>query len=231
MKKIAVIMSYIYDDKMTSMACAYHTCYQYLNIDERKIETTSAYQQGSIQDALRGEEIEVVPMTDELRQLCYQIKREEAEAAAQRAYEKYSKEVEEYNKTFRPQEKGQIVEITAGKHKGKVGRITWIGKNSFKREYKPRYGGWRAAAIMGIIDSRPYTIPAKDCDLVLVRPIQYGTTWEDGTEKCYIDIAKCIVTNGFKPIELTLDSCRRYNERNKDNWFAIRDGYNVKSYI
>ena len=230
MKRVCIIKSYTWDDPMTSMECAWYTCYQYVDLDSHTISTARAYQGGSIEDAL-NKKVEVVPMTDEIRTLCYDIVKENNLKAAKADYERFSKEIEEYNKSLRPQKKGQLVQITSGKHKGKIGRITWLGKNTFKRSYQPRYGGWRAAAVMAMIDSRPYTIPAKDCDLVLVRPTKYGTTWEDGTEKCYIDISKCVVTEGFEPITLTLEDCKRFSKRSEENWFNYGGGYNVKTYI
>ena len=180
-------------------------------------------------------EIEVVPITDELRKMYYDIKAENEEREAQKLLAEYTKEVEDYNKTLRPQQKGQIVEITEGKHKGKKGRIVWLGINSFKPSNRysryNRASSWRAAAILGIIGSRPYSIPAKDCDLVLVRPIQYGTTWEDGVEKVYIDIEKCHVIEGFNPLSVTIEDCRRQSQRNHENWTNLRDGYDTKVYI
>lgn len=222
---------YDWDDPMTSMQCAWYTRYTYLDLDEKAIKSCSPCSGcgQSLKDKLG--EYEEVPLTDELKALCRSIKHEEAERKAAKAFEEYSKEVEEYNNLYRPQEKGQIVTITEGKHKGKVGRIVWIGKNSFKRSYGSRYTSWRQAAVLGIINSRPYTIPCKDLDLVLVRPVQYGTTWEDGTEKVYIDIDRCRVTEGFKPIVLTLDDCRRFCDRQSRNWTAYRDGYNRHDYM
>lgn len=149
----------------------------------------------------------VVNVTPEII-AAYNIEKENVrKAEAQRLFEKYSAEIDEYNKSLRPQEKGQIVEIMAGRRKGKVAKISWLGKgkkfgfdvDSWYRKAYPK-----AAALIACLNHRPYSIPAADFDLIRVWPV-------DGTEPFYINIDKVKVIEGFKPMSITLDACGNFN--------------------
>lgn len=227
MKKIAIVSTYKWDDPMTDMNCAWYTHYTYIDVETGEIGEKSACT-GCGRDLTDELECEVVPMTDAIREMYRESVHRKAEAKAKADYELFEKEVAEYNATLRVQQKGQIVEITAGKHKGKVGRVTWIGRSKYNRSYGSRYSSWRQAAVMGMVNDRPYTIPCKDEDLVLVRPL---VAWQDGREKVYVDIDKCKVVEGFVPLTIDMDKVYAYGKRMRDNHIAYRGAYDSRSYI
>lgn len=116
----------------------------------------------------------------------------------------------------------------AGRRKGKICKISWIGKsktfgfnaNSWFRKSYPA-----AAALLDCINHRPYSIPAKEYDLIRVWPV-------DGSEPFYISIDKAKVVEGFVPVELKFENVFNFNKDFKSTlsrkW---RNGYDVKSYI
>lgn len=168
-----------------------------------------------------------IPCTDELLAEMKEVAFNEKMAAATSLYKKYTKELEEYNNTLRPQNKGQIVEILDGKHKGFVGRISWLGKNKYNPTYTSKNNNFYASAFKMITDARPYCIPAKNEELILVRDI------ENPEVKVYIDINKCKVVEGFIPVTITLDECKNYvgvEDSNMNKLFR-NGGYNHKIYV
>lgn len=166
----------------------------------------------------------IVPTTDEHRKRYDEIREEQFLALCEENLPKYQKELEDYNALLRPQEKGQVVKVMTekGKHAGKIGKVSWFGNNQFKP--KSRYTNWRQAAVFGMIDARPYTIPAKGYDLIRIVPL-------DGEfEPFYYDPAKCKVVAGYKPISVTLDDVIRFERRMQDNWKAYGGNYDHHKY-
>lgn len=226
-KRVAIVSTYKWDDPMTDMNCAWYTHYTYIDVETGQVGEVSACT-GCGRGLTDEVDCEVVPMTDEVKALYQESVKRMAEARAKADYERFAKEVDEYNATLRVQAKGQVVEITDGKHKGKVGRVTWIGKSKFGNR-SPRHSTWRQAAVFAMCSDRPFSIPCKDDNLVLVRPL--SGSWADGNEKVYVDIDKCKVIEGFMPLTLDMDKVRAYNKRSDSNWTAYRGAYDGRSYV
>lgn len=128
-------------------------------------------------------------------------------------FEYYKKVCEELNEAKNVQEKGQIVEIVgSGKHHGKVGKISWIGKNKFNRSYtrnSPRAEMWLAVAKF---HNNPFIYGKEDYDLVRVIPT-------DGSKPFYVALDACKVVEGFKPYECTTEWFKNfYKNHNNDSW-------------
>lgn len=204
MKNIAIISSYRYDISHIDDNRAWCTSYEVFCIDNNSIMTIDE-RTGFGEDALA--DFNVINVTPEIIAAYNTEKENVRKAEARRLFKKYSAEIDEYNKSLRPQEKGQIVEIMAGRRKGKIAKISWLGKG---KKFGGDFGSWyskaypKAAALMGCIKHRPYSIPADNFDLIRVWPV-------DGSEPFYINIDKVKVIEGFKPMSITLDECGKFN--------------------
>lgn len=227
MKKAVIISSYVWDDPMTDMACAWYTVYtiMYLATSEvTKIKIGSGWG-----EKLDLEGVEFVPVTEEIKAQYAAAVKAHVEKRAAEIKAKYEAELEAYNASSRVQRVGQIVEVSEGKYKGIKGKVSWIGKSQFGTTYK-RKVGWRESFAAAIANARPYTIPFANENLVLVRPLD-GTTFANGKDKLYIDIDKVKVIEGFTPITLTLDDCKKYAENMRDAFSSFNGGYDYHSYV
>ena len=219
--RAAIIESHTWEDSMTDMECAWG--YEYLLFDVDTHEITSVrFGAGWGQKFEDVCDAEIFPITEEIKQNYLATVAAREEESLQCDYKRFLEEVEQYNSTTRVQKVGQVVTIKQGKYKGNVGTVSWIGKSKFKKTYTMRYQSWRAAAIIGICNMRPYSIPAENLDLVLVR---------QGNFKAYVPIEYCEVTQGFEPIVLTLDAVRNYRRLHNSNIKALKGGYDYHSYI
>lgn len=219
--KAAIIESYTWEDSMTDMECAWGLGYTLINVETYET-TTVRVGTGWGQKFEDVCDAEIVPLTDEIKE-AYRLKRDaEREVEIKCLYEKFKVEVDEYNATNRVQKTGQVVSIKKGKYRGHSGTVTWIGKSKFNKSYGNRYQSWKVAAIIGTCNMRPYTIPAKEFDLVLVR---------EGDFKAYVPIDYCEVTEGFVPVSFTLDDVRNYCKCQDSNWQALSNTYDRKSYV
>lgn len=239
MKQIVILSRYTWEDRMTSMQCAWGYSYTFIDItnpDEWKIciKRCTAGCGQDLEDVIG--KFENHKVTDEYRDWYNkETKRQHDESIriqAKKMYEECTKELEKYNASKRVQKKGQIVVVHGGrKHDGRIGRVMWIGKNSFKPNYSSRYSTWQQAALGGICGMKPYTIPEKDSDLVLIRPLT-PTAWADGLEKAYIDLKRCEVIEGFEPINITMQDCIDTCERRSGGWkaFTMADTYDYVEY-
>ena len=204
MKTIAIISSYRYDISHIDDNRAWCTFYEVFCPETNSIFSIDE-QTGFGENALA--QFNVINTTPEII-AAYNIEKENVrKAEAKILFEKYSAEIDAYNKSMRPQEKGQIVEIMAGRRKGKVAKISWLGKGkqfgaNTKSWYAKAYP--KAAALISCLNHRPYSIPAANCDLIRVWPV-------DGSAPFYINIDKAKVIEGFRPIEITLDDCGKFN--------------------
>lgn len=219
--RAAIIESSTWEDSMTDMACAWGHRYKLFDVDTHEI-TSVKVGTGWGQKFEEVCDAEIVPVTEKIRQDYLATVARIEEECVQSQFAKFLEEVEQYNQTNRVQCVGQTVIIKKGKYNGHSGTVRWIGKNKFKKTYGNRYESWKAAAIIGICNMRPYTIPAKDSDLVLVR---------EGTFKAYVPIEYCEVTQGFVPLTLTLDDVRNYRRCHNSNVDALIGDYDKHSYI
>jgi hypothetical protein len=207
---------------MTDMACAWGLGYKLFDVDTHEIVGVEV-RTGCGQKFEDVCDAEILPMTEEIKQVYLTLMAQKEEEAAQKQFETFLKEVEEYNRTNRVQRVGQIVTIKKGKYNGHSGVVKWIGKNKFKKSYGNPYQHWKVAAIIGMSNMRPYTIPAKDLDLVLVR---------QGDFKAYVPIEYCEVTEGFAPLTLTIEDVKNYRKLHSHNLLALQDHtYDRKSYV
>lgn len=238
-KQIVILSRYTWENRMTSMQCAWGYSYTFIDITDEnnwKIcnESCTTGCGESLADVI-GDYTSHKP-TDEHRDWynkeTKRLHDESIRYQAEKMYEKCTEELAKYNASKRVQKKGQIVVVHGGrKHDGRIGRVMWIGKNSFKPSYSSRYATWQQAALGGICGMKPYTIPEKDSDLVLIRPLT-PTAWSDGLEKAYIDLNRCEVIEGFEPINITMQDCIDTAERQSGGWkaFTMADTYDHYEY-
>lgn len=221
-----ILSSYNWDDTLHDDNRAWYTEYS-LYLPETK-ELTHYQEPTGFGVRMLRENYNIIPMTDEIREQMMVVQEHNYEVRTKADFEKYSEEVEAYNASLRPQEKGQMVEIMAGRRKGKIARISWIGKGkSFGFDssawYRRAYP--RAAMLLDCAAARPYSIPMKDADLIRVWPT-------DGTDPFYISIDKVKVVEGFKPISITYEDCYNFGRSFKDSLSRkLNNGYNCYSAI
>lgn len=206
MKNVVIISSYRYDMSHIDDNRAWGTSYELfcpednsiINLDEKT---------GFGENAFADNNFTIVNITPEITEAYKTAKAEARQRQAEYLFKKYSEEIDTYNKSFRPQEKGQIVEIMAGRRKGVIAKISWLGKGKkfgFDADSWYRKAYPRAAALIACLNHRPYSIPAGDFDLIRVWPV-------DGSKPFYINIDKAKVIEGFKPMSITLDECGNFN--------------------
>lgn len=209
MKQKAVILSYYkYDHPFTDMNCAWSTVYNIFLIDACATRTVSVGTGWGQMFEDVAPEIEIVPMTDEIKEKYNNYVKEETEKRTKEELEKFQVQLDEYNAQLRPQKVGQIVEIIKGKHKGKKGKVTWFGNNKFKRHSSYRKQHWLEMAVDYLQNMKPYHVPNAQYDLILVRPSE--------TEKVYVDPDYCKVIEGFETITMTEEDVRRFIESHDD---------------
>ena len=222
--KVVIISSYEWDDPMTDMNCAWGTYFNVLYPETGKIG--SLFEGTGWGQRLKDlyPDYEFIDIKDDHRKMYADIKEKAKIAKADKDYERFLDELAEYNAKRLPQEIGQIVKVVGkGKHNGKVGKVSWFGKSKFNRSYGSRYTHWKAAAICAMMESRPYTIPNKNNDLILVRPT-------DGSEKFYIDPKNCEVIEGYKEVTLDREAVYRYEGIMEHNSQCLKNGYDYRTY-
>lgn len=228
-KQAVIISQYDYDHPFTDMNCCWSTVYTVFDITNRCVrsaEWNHASGKSELDTDFAG--YQFVDITDEIKQMYYDVLEENRRIAAKVQYEKFCEELDEYNSKLLPQSIGQIVEIQDGRNKGLVGRITWFGKNKFNNTWHHRYGSIKAAALMECVNYRPWSIPNADKDLILIRPLE-GETWKNGKDKLYIDPARCKVIEGFNPITITEEDAYNYGRTFDDFHRKWNMGYNCRS--
>lgn len=204
MTQVAIISSYRYDDTHIDDNRAWNTVYTVFYPETNTIATITE-STGFGENIFEG--MTIVETTSEIKAAYEVALAEVRQKEAERLFDQYSKELAEYNKSLRPQKVGQIVEIMDGRRKGKICRISWIGKGKkfgFDADAWYRKAYPMAAAFIAYINHRPWSVPAADCDLIRVWP-------QDGTKPFYIGIDRAKVVEGFEPVEITVETAYKFN--------------------
>ena len=206
-KNAVIVSSYKYDHPYTDMACAWSTVYKIFEIDSQVIRDVDCVT-GCGETLEKAEpELNIIEMTDEIRALYESALLKKREEVVKSQFERYQKELDEYNSKFLPQRKGQIVEILDGRTKGYVGKVTWFGKSKFNNAYSTGRKSVRAAMLTAIVSQRPYEIPNADCDLIAIRPLE-SEMFPNGKSIIYINPVKAKVVEGYDIVKINEDRLR-----------------------
>lgn len=223
-RKALIIRTKNVDDRFTDMNTVWYTVYDLFFPDENVAESIKVLSEQGETFENSYPEIEIVPMTEELKNQYLSFRDREFQRLVDSSYAKYQKEVDEYNSRCPGQEKGQIVEVTKGRNRGAVGEIVWVGENKYGNGHQNPVG-----MLSMIIRAKPYSIPVQ-YTLFKIKRID-GRPFPEGVDTIFVPWEKCRVIEGFKPIDLTRGEVAECVSRKLQNLEALSGYYNIKNFV